>query len=822
MRRLGSDTPRGVMNSRHWFDKRFGICPYRSRLLHGRFSMKYRLLLLLFVLAFPISEMAVGADSKTKMATKEGISRLPFDKAAPLPGALVISADGRIAAHIGASGEIVFWDASEAKPLETIPAGEKKPSALALSPDGNLIAIGYFDSRLIVRSRIEKRAIREFHGHSSGISALAFSSDGQMLASGAGDATTQLWAMADGKRLHVFDSRLNGDISSGSGIPVSIGFSGDGQALIVNEWHNRHYDVDRSISIWDIKDGIEISTRDVAPPNSDDQMRVGHALGGKGWLLAYTGGWHAGKTGLMVERLDRCETPRQLPSGGFADTVAADPLGRWVAATAEGTITFFGMDSDKNSHAIALPAKAIALVPHPDGRTVFALMVADTMPNGNEHFIIGRDSETVTGVALYRIQVPASLWKSLPLRVKEGAAHCAPTETSRLQQDFRVPEKPVELAVTAKLAPTKEMNTDPGTPNGIHNQINPPRELHFGQEGHLYALYHAQSDLRSGVTEWDLATNSPVRYWFKQYVGDSFVRLKKGWGAARETVIDLLTGKRFSSASNHDDRNMYLIVKSDPATGQVFRSTAQYFERYDANGRRLPNIPSKGSVVDYAVRNGRLAALYMDGSVQVWQLEHRGESKTYKLGLKLGDGDWAEELVLSADGRYLRIAFPNASGDGPTQYVTYRLNSAKAVGDGQLLTPLPARANRGVVPDTRPNRLAVWDYDKGEIIARLPRHRSRNKEGGHAGLRAAISDDGRLLASASHDGLIRVWDLDARQMIGEGRAGGAVTTITFDAEGLQLAAGRTDGHLIVFRVPDSKGNVGAATEGQLGGDSPVR
>ena len=770
--------------------------------------MKCRFAILLVALSLAISQMALGADSKGKTSTMASVSRLPFDKAAPLPGALVLSADGRIAAHIGANGDIVIWDASQVKPLEIIPAGDMKPSALALSTDGNLVAIGYFDSRLIVRSRLEKKPLREYYGHSGGISALAFSPDEQMLASGGDDATTQLWEVNSGRRLQVFDSMSNGDISTGSGIPVSIGFSGNGKVLFVNEWYSRHFDVGRSITLWDIQDGIEISTRDVAPPNSDNAMRAGQSLGGNGWLLAYTGGWLSGKTGLMIERLDQCESPRQLPFGGYADTVAADPQGRWVAAAEDGKVTFSGINNDKNDYAIALPAKALALVPHPDGWSVLAVMISDTQSNGNERFVFGRDAETVTGASLYRIEVPEPLWHLPPLIVKQNSTHCSPTAATRAVQDFRIPGKPEELAVTARLVPTREMVNAADNVSRVEKtqKINPPMELYFAQDGSLYALYHQNegSDLSSGVAVWNTQTQRLLRSRFGQRIDYRTVRLREGWGATGNILTNLLTGTRLSSVSNDDDKSSYLIVITDPDTGQFFRRTDKFIERYDADGRRLSNVKTKKNVAAYAVRNGRLAALYGDGNVQVWQLEPSGESKTYKLDLKLSEGEWADDLALSADGHYLRIAFPNASGDGPTGYATYRLSSAKLVGGGQLLAPFPGRANRGVVADTRSHRLAVWDFDRAEIIARLPRHRSRDKSGVSQPLRASLSADGRLVASASHDGVIRVWDIDAHKMIGEGRAGGAVATMAFDSAGRQFAAGRLDGQIVIFQVSDPK------------------
>jgi YD repeat-containing protein len=91
--------------------------------------------------------------------------------------------------------------------------------------------------------------------------------------------------------------------------------------------------------------------------------------------------------------------------------------------------------------------------------------------------------------------------------------------------------------------------------------------------------------------------------------------------------------------------------------------------------------------------------------------------------------------------------------------------------------------------------------DKGEIVARLPRHRSRSKSGDAQPLNVAISDDGRLVASASCDGMVRVLDIEAHQMVGEGHVGGEITAITFDSAGQRIAAGRRDAQIVVFQVP---------------------
>lgn len=762
----------------------------------------------------PPLQVASGVDAS---ASHNGDGTcLAFDAVAPMPGALAISQDGHKAVHIGTNSDVVVWNTTDFKLLETIPSDGKKPSSVALSPDGNLLAIGYFDSRVIVRSRRENKILHELKGHAGGVSALVFSLDGQLLASGGDDATSQIWELSTGRQLRVFDSEFGG--SNHGGLVVSLGFSGNGRALIVNEWYSRFYDVDRGTTLWDIEKGVEISTRGVAPPNGDNTMRAGQALGGRGWLLAYTG-----SEGLMVERLDGCELPRKLPSGRYAETVSADPQGRWIAAAIEENLMFFGMNGDAKDYSVTLPSKAITLVAHPDGHSVFALAIKKTRLNGNEHFIGGRDAETVTGSAIYRLSVPSELWNLPALVVKENAAHCAPTAAAILKQNFHLPDKPTELKVVANLVPTSEMEG-----------VNPPRELYFAKDESLYALhYHAPysygewNDSKYGVAVWNIETQRLLHSWFSQDVGRSSgsdaIRLRDGWGAAQETVTNLLTGKPFSSISNDDDKNRYVNVTSDRDTGEVYRLVAGHFERYDTTGKRLKDVSTNGTVSMFSARNGRLAALYSDGRVQVWSLQTGGDSRIYKLPLSEDESGGLGEFALSTDGNFVQIPCDQGP-DAATDFRIYGLHSAKLVAHGPLLAPFLGRSNMGVVQDERPHHLAIWDFDKGEIIARLPRHPSRGMSGEYKPLKVAMSDDGRFLASASFDGLVRVWDLSSRQIVGEANLGGekvmealsnrqkilermldgVVRVMAFDSDRGKLAVGKWDGQLIVLQIPNAK------------------
>lgn len=132
-----------------------------------------------------------------------------------------------------------------------------------------------------------------------------------------------------------------------------------------------------------------------------------------------------------------------------------------------------------------------------------------------------------------------------------------------------------------------------------------------------------------------------------------------------------------------------------------------------------------------------------------------------------------------------------AAGDRP-EGASYACLAASA--DGVLVAAgeaRPARFGR----DDLPCRAIVWDAATGRRVAAL---------GGHAGavLAVAFRPDGKALATAGADGVVRLWDLPGGTESAALRGHeGAVLAAAFSPDGKTLATGGQDGTVRLWDVP---------------------
>jgi WD40 repeat protein len=155
-------------------------------------------------------------------------------------------------------------------------------------------------------------------------------------------------------------------------------------------------------------------------------------------------------------------------------------------------------------------------------------------------------------------------------------------------------------------------------------------------------------------------------------------------------------------------------------------------------------------------------------------------------------------IRLSSDGRYVQAGFD--CGDGGDMYWMLDTLSGKWSPSSFFMAPLPAHAARAVVRGERRYQLAILDLEKSVISARLPPHRGIDESDDYWQLSAAITDNGRMVASAANDGTIHVWDIDTGKMSGMARTGCNVNKMVFDSTGRKLAAALDNGNILVFEI----------------------
>lgn len=724
-------------------------------------------------------------------AGAQTVQPLPLGDVLAAPGSVALSADGRVAAHVDATGSVRLWEATTGQPLAGVPE-LKRATAVALSRDGRWLAVGQQDGRLQLWSRDDPRQpLRELRGHSGRITLLTFAPDDRRLASGSDDGTTQVFDTGTGQRLQVLDSPYNGQSVEGVAAPVALAFAAAGRLLLVQDWRQRQYESDRLTSLWALPQGLEVGTQTATPPTSADNVRsAGQAVGGGGWLWAYPGADH-----LMVRRLDGCAPARALPPAGYADAVAVDPLGRWVAESQGDVLTFVGLAGGTTA-TTRLPGRALALLPQPEGRTLLALLGTWSRDESGYAAKPGSRTESVLRPArLYRVTVPGTVTTGPALNVADDAATCTGTDAQRQAQQFSGLEAPPTLSITARLAPALPLN--PAT-------LAPVQRLRFDTQGQVLALYTHHGDLRSGVAVWHLASGRSVvaRDLARQGEEPGPPWLGIDWAVldADGHLVRATTGQRlFEAPEAHG-----VAVAADADTGRLYRVVGATVQQVTATGQRLPTLRVRGPVRGIAARSGRLLVSYRDGGVELFA----GTPLASVLYRPADRANAATEehtvlsmLMLSADGRYAHAVGNSSHFETPDEDSAWRLADGQPVGTGTALADLPGRANRVVTLDARAHRVAVWDFDRNAVIARLPRQRSRNAEGWPVPLKAELSEDGRRVATGSPDGLVRVWDVDARRLLGEVRVAAEVQALAFDTAGRQLAVGRAGGTVWVVGIP---------------------
>jgi WD40 repeat protein len=214
-----------------------------------------------------------------------------------------VDPSGRILATASSSAPTVLWDITDiANPVEfgTLPNTSRLAYTVAFSPDGHTVATAADDHTVqlwdITDPKHPTPATTAITGHTAAFASPAISPDSKTLAIGGKDQIIRLWDITDplhatpiGSPLH---SRGNAD---------QVTFSPDGKTLASGSDNG-------SVQLWDVTD-------------RNHPALIGDSL---------------------------------IPPGAATRTrVAFDPQGRLYAASRDGTIRIFNLDTDNTTHICA-------------------------------------------------------------------------------------------------------------------------------------------------------------------------------------------------------------------------------------------------------------------------------------------------------------------------------------------------------------------------------------------------------------------------------------------------------------------------------------
>lgn len=719
----------------------------------------------------------------------------------PRPSALSLSADGLRGAVFDKQGRVIIWEAATGRILQTLAADAKHHvSAVALGADPDLIAIGYDDADVALVSLQTEKTIREFNGHLGEILALAFSPDGSLLATSASDATTQIWETATGKRLQILDSKpLDGVNIIG---PFMLQFAANGQALAVQDWYETELYSKRMLTLWDVETGISLQ-EEVEQPGSD-MFAPTEAVGGHGTLLAYST-----EKGVRTKPLDSCTgkpTKITLSENDSTSAIGLDPLGRWIAIANGNEFSFQPLEEHTKSLAVANFGTLLALVASPDGRNLYALQANVTEPKDSSQKR-WQAYEQSSYATLVRISVPQSLLNRSTLNGSAPQAYCGPTAESRRAHDFPLPAKPAAVQTLTTLAIKPDMRTPTVELPQAKRDAHYIWDISFDRDNHLRVLFQspetdpANRKEHNGAAVWDLQTGHPTTMHFSPQAGGWAINLNGSWlDRTKHGLFNLLNMETQYSAINFIDPGIEAQI--DGSTGEAFALRKGRIEHYGAAGQRLPDITVKGEIVSYSVAGGRIFILIKDGPSYLMQLVPRGNTQRIETAKGLYEGEEEiESMMLSKDGKLLFTSLSNTSGDYPAYEALFQLPQFVELKDAPLLKYASADRPAFIpIEDGRSFHMNVLDTRKGKILAYLPRQRTRLMNEAQA-MTGTVTENGTLAAVASSDGLIRIWDLQAHQLLGEAHLRNIPSALAFSPDGKTLAVGKTNGEITLLAVP---------------------
>jgi WD40 repeat protein len=290
-------------------------------------------------------QLWTNVDHLTRAATL----RLPDSSEGSYGYEARVDPSGRTLAAQLSSAPTVLWDISDiATPIElsSLPSTAKSSDIVAFSPDGRTVATAGDDYTVqlwdITDPRHPQRFSEPLSGFTGFISAVTFSPDGRTVFAGSTDLTVRAWVITDHDHPRPAATVITGHTAAFA----SPAISPDSKTLAIGGQ-------DQIIRLWDISDPLH--AKQIGSPLHSRGNAVQVAFSPDGKTLA--SGGDDGSV-LLWDVSDRAHPvaigDSLIPPGIASQTrVAFDPHGHLYAASRDGTIRIWNLNTDNTTRICA-------------------------------------------------------------------------------------------------------------------------------------------------------------------------------------------------------------------------------------------------------------------------------------------------------------------------------------------------------------------------------------------------------------------------------------------------------------------------------------